>query len=202
MTAHNRATSERGPRQRVVYSAAQLIRRQGVSGTGLRDVVAEAEAPWGSLQHYFPGGKDQIVDEALDWASCFAADVVASYVAGTKSPTPGGLFAIMVKQWRDEFSRRGFDRGCPLVAATADVAASNDRLRASVGRGFETWQRPVVAALRQMGATRSRATSLAVLMLSSLEGAIVLARARQDVAPLNTVLRELRPVLDAAVAQR
>jgi hypothetical protein len=106
----------------------------------------------------------------------------------------------MVNQWRTEFARRGFDRGCPLVAATADVAAENDALRAAISRGFHTWQRPIVAALRGMGVPRSRAASLAVLMLSSLEGAIVLARAHQDVAALNTVLRELRPVLDAAVA--
>ncbi|HET6707200.1 MAG TPA: TetR/AcrR family transcriptional regulator, partial [Amycolatopsis sp.] len=44
--------------------------------------------------------------------------------------------------------------------------------------------------------------SLAVLMLSALEGAIVLARAHQDVAPLDTVVAELRPVLDGAVDKR
>jgi AcrR family transcriptional regulator len=191
--------AERGPRERIVFSAAQLIRRGGVSGTGLRDVVATAEAPWGSLQHYFPGGKDQIVDEALAWASGFAAGVVDKYVTTAPRPTPGGLFATMVNQWRSEFERQGYDRGCPLVAATADVVADNEALRASVSRGFATWQRPIAAGLRRMGVPRARATSLAVLMLASLEGAIVLARAQQDVAPLTTVLRELRPVLDAAV---
>jgi AcrR family transcriptional regulator len=184
-----------------VYSAAQLIRRAGVSGTGLRDVVAEADAPWGSLQHYFPGGKDQIVDEALGWASTFAANAVEDYLVTAASPTPGGLFATMVGQWRDEFTRRGYDRGCPLVAATADVAADNDALRGSISRGFDTWQRPIAAALRRMKVPRNRAASLTVLMLSSLEGAIVLARAHRDVAPLNIVLRELRPVLDAAVPE-
>jgi hypothetical protein len=117
----------------------------------------------------------------------------------TGSPTPGGLFAAMVDQWRDELTRRGYERGCPLVAATADVAAANEALRASVSRGFTTWQRPIAAGLRRMGVPRGRAASLAVLMLASLEGAIVLARAQRDVAPLTAVLRELRPVLDAAV---
>ena len=193
--------TEPGPRERVVYSAAQLIRRGGVSGTGLREVVAAARAPWGSLQHYFPGGKDQIVDEALAWASAFAAGVVETYLSTAESPTPGGLFATMVDQWRDDFTRHGYDRGCPLVAATADVVAENEALRASVSRGFATWQRPIAAGLRRMGVPRGRSASLAVLMLASLEGAIVLARAQQDVAPLTTVLRELRPVLDAAVPE-
>ena len=46
----------RTPRERMVLSAAQLVRIHGVGATGMRDVVAHAEAPRGSLQHYFPGG--------------------------------------------------------------------------------------------------------------------------------------------------
>ena len=56
------------PRERMVRSAAQLIRRKGVSGTGMREIVAEADAPRGSLQHYFPGGKEEIVSDALLWS--------------------------------------------------------------------------------------------------------------------------------------
>ena len=72
------AAGERSPRERMVYHAAQLIRMQGVSGTGLREVVDRAQAPRGSLQHYFPGGKEQLVDEALAWAGNFAAGQVSS----------------------------------------------------------------------------------------------------------------------------
>ena len=187
-----------GPRERVVYAAAQLIRRSGVSATGLREIVAEARAPWGSLQHYFPGGKDQIVDEALTWSSRFAADRVEQYLEENDDPTPSGLLAVLVHQWRRDLMRTDYARGCPLVAATADVGATNDPLRDVVRRGFDTWQRPISAGLRRMGVPRRRAASMATLTLSALEGAIVMSRAQRDLAPLNTVLRELGPVLDAA----
>ncbi len=189
-----------GPRERMVYQAVQLIRGGGVSGASLRDVVTAADAPRGSLQHYFPGGKDQLVDEALAWGADFAANRVQQYMASTKQPTPSGLFASMVTQWRDDLAAHDYERGCPLVAATADIAATNEALRESVNRGFDTWQRPIAAALRTMGVSRARSQSLALLMLSALEGAIALARARHDVAPLTAVLRELAPVLDAAAA--
>lgn len=192
------ARSERGPRERIVYSAAQLVRRQGVTGTGVREVVASAAAPRGSLQHYFPGGKEQIVREALLWSGEFAAARVAEYVDRLRTPTPGGLFAAMARQWQREFTARGFAAGCPLVAATADVASSSDALRETVREAFDAWLTPVAAALRGMGVPARRARSLALLMIGSLEGAIVLARARADVGPLRTVVRELRPLLDAA----
>ncbi|GAB2998795.1 TetR/AcrR family transcriptional regulator [Amycolatopsis acidiphila] len=188
----------RPARERMVFSAAQLIRTQGVSGTGMRDVVAHAEAPRGSLQHYFPGGKEQLVDEALAWAGSYAARKVRRYAAALTEPTPGKLFEAMAGQWREEFTSAGFAAGCPLVAATADSAAASERLRAAVSRAFEGWQEPVAGELRRMGVPAARSASLALLMISALEGAIVLARAHQDLAPLDAVTRELAPLLDAA----
>jgi AcrR family transcriptional regulator len=192
--------ASRTPRERIVYATAQSVRERGVSATGLRAVVAEAQAPRGSLQHYFPGGKDQLVTEALLWSGEFAAGCVEHYFESMRTPTPAGLFAAMARQWRDEFARRGFQRGCPLVAAAADLAGTDDVLRASINAAFESWLGAVRDALRRMGLPAGRARSLALLMISSLEGAIVLARTRQDLTPLSTVVRELRPLLDGAVA--
>ena len=190
----------RTPRERMVLSAAQLVRIHGVGATGMRDVVAHAEAPRGSLQHYFPGGKDQLIAEAVAWAGGYAARRVARVAAKIEDPTPGKLFEAMAAQWRDEFTAQGYDAGCPLVATVADAAATSDDLRAAVGKAFDGWQRPVAAALAELGVPDARSESLAVLMLSALEGAIVLARAHQDVAPLDTVVAELRPLLDGAVS--
>ena len=115
-------------------------------------------------------------------------------------PTPGKLFAAMAAQWRDEFTAQGFDAGCPLVATVADAAATSDSLREAVGKAFDGWQRPLATTLEDLGVPSARSTSLAVLMLSTLEGAIVLARAHRDAAPLDTVVEELRPLLDGAVS--
>src|SRR3712207_9453156 len=81
----------RPPRERMVYSAAQLVRARGATGTGVRNVVEHANAPRGSFQHYFPGGKDQLVGEAVSWAGEFAAQWVASYRATAATPSPDGL---------------------------------------------------------------------------------------------------------------
>jgi len=190
--------SRRAPRERIVYAAAQSLRERGVSGTAMRDVVQRAQAPRGSLQHYFPGGKDQLVTEALQWSSDYAASLVAGALESMTKATPGGLFAAMVRQWRDEFVHRGYGRGCPLVAATADVAEPDPALRATIEHGFDAWLGAVRHALRTLAVPSARARSLAVLMISSLEGAIVLARSSHTIKPLDDVVRELRPLLDAA----
>ena len=193
------AVSARGPRERMVFSAAQLIRREGVAGTGMREVAAQAGAPRGSLQHYFPGGKEQLVNEAVGWAGRYAGRRVARFLAALPEPTPAGLFAEMVRQWTDEYETAGFAGGCPVAAATVDCARSTESTRRAAADAFATWTGPVAAALTDMGVPRERADALATLMISALEGAILMARAERDVRPLTTVARELAPLLDAAV---
>jgi AcrR family transcriptional regulator len=193
------AQSERGPRERMVFSAAQLIRRDGVAATGMREVAAHAGAPRGSLQHYFPGGKEQLVNEAVGWAGRYAGKRVARFLAALPEPTPGGLFAEMVRQWTDEYETSGFAGGCPVAAATVDWAESTASTREAAAAAFATWTGPVAGALADMGVPEERADPLATLMISALEGAIVMARAERDVRPLTTVARELGPLLDAAV---
>jgi hypothetical protein len=64
---------------------------------------------------------------------------------------------------------------------------------------LEHWQEPIAAALAEMGVPADRAAALALLMLATLEGAIVLARVRRENLPLDTVVAELGPLLDSAV---
>ncbi|MFJ9908392.1 TetR/AcrR family transcriptional regulator [Streptomyces sp. NPDC101152] len=191
--------SEHGPRERMVFSAAQLIRRDGVAATGMREVAVHAGAPRGSLQHYFPGGKEQLVNEAVGWAGRYAGRRVARFLDALPEPTPSGLFAEMVRQWTDEYESAGFAGGCPVAAATVDWAESTASTRDAAAAAFATWTGPVAGALTGMGVPEERAGALATLMISALEGAILMARAERDTRALTTVARELGPLLDAAV---
>ncbi|MBT2387639.1 TetR/AcrR family transcriptional regulator [Streptomyces sp. ISL-11] len=193
------AVSERQPRERMVFSAAQLFRRDGVTATGMRAVVAHAHAPRGSLQHYFPGGKEQLVNEAVAWAGRYAARRVDRFLAEMPQPSPSGLFAAMTRQWTDEFETAGFASGCPVAAATVDCAEGSESTRDAAAAAFACWNRPVSRALTEMGVPAGRAESLATLMISSLEGAILIARAERDTRALRTVARELGPLLDGCV---
>jgi AcrR family transcriptional regulator len=182
----------------MVRSAAQLIRRKGVSGTGMREIVLEADAPRGSLQHYFPGGKEELVSEALLWMGRVAERRVRRHLEHLDPSTPSALLSALADDWRVDMTNEGFTGGCPLVAATADTAATSDQLRQVLKQAFDGWQEQLVAALVTLGVPDGRAEGLALTVISALEGAIILARIRCGVAPLDAVVAELGPVLDAS----
>jgi AcrR family transcriptional regulator len=186
------------PRERMVRSAAQLIRRQGVSGTGIREIVTEADAPRGSLQHYFPGGKEEIVSDALLWSGEVAARRVHRGLEELTSRTPSALLASIVDTWRRELTKEHFSAGCPLVAAAADTAATSKPLRKALRRAFDGWLEPLSKGLVELGVPVERSEDLATLVIAALEGAIVLARVRRDLTPFDVLIRELGPVLDGA----
>jgi AcrR family transcriptional regulator len=182
----------------MVRGAAQLIRRKGVAGTGMREIVAEADAPRGSLQHYFPGGKEELVGEALIWMGGVATRRVRRHLEHLDPPTPGALLAALAGDWRRDLTSEDFVGGCPLVAAAADTTATSDYLRQVLKQAFDGWQEPLTVALVGLGVPEERAEGLAMVVISALEGAIVLARIRCDLAPLDAVVGELGPFLDAS----
>ncbi len=185
------------PRERMVRSAAQLIRRKGVSGTGMREIVIEADAPRGSLQHYFPGGKEELVSDALLWMGDVAARRIERCLSELKSRTPSALLASIVDNWRRDLTNEQFSAGCPLVAAAADTAATSEQLRQVLRRAFDGWLEPLSGSLVDLGVPLERSGNLAVVIIAALEGAIILARIRLDLTPFDALVRELGPLLDA-----
>src|SRR4051812_7720587 len=101
----------RPPRERMVRAAAKLFRVHGVTATGLREIVEAADAPRGSLQHYFPGGKEQLITEALQYAGDRAGRHVERLLPRLEERTPGALFAAMAGEWRDLYLGAGFSPG-------------------------------------------------------------------------------------------
>jgi len=185
------------PRERMVRSAAQLIRRKGVSGTGMREIVTEADAPRGSLQHYFPGGKEELVSDALLWMGDVAARRTKRCLSELESRTPSALLASIVDTWRRDLTNEEFSAGCPLVAAAADTAATSERLRQVLGRAFDGWLEPLSESLVDLGVPSDRSDNLAIVIIAALEGAIILARIRRDLTPFDALVLELGPLLDA-----
>jgi AcrR family transcriptional regulator len=185
------------PRERMVRSAAQLIRRKGVSGTGMREIVVEADAPRGSLQHYFPGGKEELVSDALLWMGDVAARRIKRSLSELKSRTPSALLASIVDAWRRDLTNEQFSAGCPLVAAAADTAATSKQIRQVLRRAFDGWLEPLSESLVDLGVPLERSDNLAIVIIAALEGAIILARIRRDLTPFDALVLELGPLLDA-----
>ena len=183
-TGHGRRSPARA---RMVRSAATLIRERGIHGVGLREIVVHSGGPRGSLGRYFPGGKSQLVTEALDLAAAELSDEVAEALTG--ADTFAEAIAAIVAPWRRLLIDHNFALGCPFAATVVDSAAENDELRSHVDDLFAQWRASVAQVYVDFGELPAVADEQATVVLAALEGALILARARRSTEPLEVVER-------------
>ena len=184
------------PRERMVVSAALLIRERGAHPTAIADVLAHSGAPRGSAYHYFPGGRTQLLCEAVDYAADFMAQRLAQASSGLEALDD--FFAY----YRKQLQHSEFRAGCPVVAVAVEAGdpAKPDQSAAVIDRAaaaFARWRDAISQRLVADGMAASAAPAVATLVLSSFEGAIVLARASRDLEPLDLVHSQLRSLIDA-----
>jgi AcrR family transcriptional regulator len=161
-------------RERILYATAELFRRQGYAGTGLKQVVAEAHAPFGSLYHHFPGGKQQLADEVIRAGGAFFQALVTA-VYDAESDPEASVRAVF-EGAAETLASTDFQDACPITTVALEVASTNDALRRATADVFEQW---TVALTERLG-DRDRALA----MLAALEGAFVLCRAQRTVEPM------------------
>jgi AcrR family transcriptional regulator len=173
-------------RAQMVRSAATLIREHGIHGVGLREVVDHSGGPRGSLGRYFLGGKTQLMTEAIDVVIAELSTEVDERIAKVK--TFSDAIVAIVAPWRRLLVEYDFALGCPIAATVVD-AADNDPLRVHVDELLAQTQASIADVYARFGAPPSAAEEQATVLLAAIEGALILARARRSIEPLDTVER-------------
>jgi TetR/AcrR family transcriptional regulator, lmrAB and yxaGH operons repressor len=174
-------------RARMVESAAMLIRERGIHGVGLREVVAHSSGPRGSLGRYFPGGKTQLMTEAIDLALVPVFDELERTLR--EAETFAEAIAEIVAPWRYLLVEHDFALGCPLAATVVDAITANPNLRAHVTELLARYHAAVASVYVKFGHPPAQAAEQSTVLFAALEGALILARARRDTEPLDTVER-------------
>ncbi len=185
-------------REKMVQSAALLIRERGLTGTSFRDVVEHSGAPRGSIYHHFPGGKTELAEEAVALARKVGEHVVAR---PGEPDDPVATLRAFVRMWRGTLESSDFRAGCPVVAVATEAGDGERELSEAAAAAFESWQRELASTLRRAGATPTRARRLAALTVAAVEGAVVLCRASRTTQPLTDAGAELELAIKAALPE-
>jgi TetR/AcrR family transcriptional repressor of lmrAB and yxaGH operons len=173
-------------RARIVRSAATLMRERGIHGVGLREIVNHAGGPRGSLGRYFPGGKTQLMTEAIDVALADVFDELERTLS--EAETFADAIGEIVAPWRRLLVEDDFALGSPLAATVVDAAANHD-LRIHVSELLARWQTSAADVYVKFGDAPAQAAEQSTVLLAALEGALILARAQRNTEPLDAVER-------------
>ena len=187
--------TERGRRARasIIDAAATLMYQKGVSLTSLDDVLAAAGSGKSQLYHYFDSKADlvaAVIERQLEL-------VLARQPSLTHIESWDGIDA-WVSEILTAHSAPGGPFACPLGTMAAEL--KNDRtFRPLLDDAFRRWEAPLARGLQTIQdrgelVAEADPNRLASIVIAALQGGMLLARVRGDIAPL-------RDTLEGAVAQ-
>lgn len=185
-------TKQRTSRQYMIDSAIVLLRERGVAGTTIDAMLAHSGAPRGSVYHHFPGGRRELIAAAVTEAGDAITELIRN---DSPDADPRSVLDRFADLWKATLVSGGHRAGCPVVAVVVDEGANDPDTAELAAHVLEGWRRTLQESLTSNGINEQRAERLATLILSAIEGALVLCRTQRSTTPLEEVIAELTPLL-------
>jgi TetR/AcrR family transcriptional repressor of lmrAB and yxaGH operons len=175
---------------KTLAAAARLFRRQGYHGTALHDILAAGGSPRGSLYFHFPKGKEEIGEAALTLAGEAVRQAIAH--AAQTSETAEIFLTRIARGMASDLEKSNFSEGCPIATTALETAAQSDVLGAATRSAFKKWENEIKGGLERFGVISDEAELVATLVLSQLEGALLLARTYRSLEPMHRAEQALK----------
>jgi AcrR family transcriptional regulator len=187
-------------KDRILEATAELFRRYGYTGTGLKQVVADANAPFGSLYHHFPGGKQELGAEVIRRSGRMYYELVASVVLAAPDVVTGVSDAF--EGAAEVLRATDYADACPIATVALEVASTSEPLREATAEVFESWIGGLAVGLGAAGISAEKARELAIVVITALEGAFILSRAAKNTEAMSAAGRFASDAVRAALAER
>ncbi len=166
----------------------------------MKQIVESAGAPFGSMYHFFPNGKEELGAETIRWSGALYGQLIDLFyepagdpVTATRRFFEGAADTLLVTDYVD---------ACPIATVALEVANTSEPLRQATADVFEAWLSNLAGRFRELGLTKTQASNLAVSLFCLLEGAFILARATRDHTHVRTAGRTASEAVRAALDNR
>ncbi len=187
-------------RDRLIEATAELFRLHGYNGTAVKQIVESASAPFGSMYHFFPDGKEELGAATIRWSGASYGQLIDLFFE------PGGDPVVATRLFfeaaADTVRDTDFVDACPIATVALEVASTSEPLRLATAEVFESWLVALDGYLIHAGLTGAQARRLSVSVFCLLEGAFILARATRDDRHVRTAGRTAADVVAAAFVTR
>jgi AcrR family transcriptional regulator len=170
-------------RERIIEASADLLRRQGYAATGVKQIVTAAQAPFGSLYHFFPGGKEELGAEAIRRSGALYELLIPAVF----DPAPDLVSAVRAffEGAAAHLEESEYEDACPIATVALEVSSTSEPMRQACADVFESWIAAGLPRFTAAGLDEATGRRLVIGMIAALEGAFVLARTSQNTESLH-----------------
>ena len=178
----------------MIQAASELFGQRGYHATAFSDVIEESGAPRGSIYFHFPGGKHELAREVIAQAGDEIEETVAG--AASQAADPAALIRALAEIMVQRFEGSDYRHGCSIATMVLELAPYDEELTLEFDKVFSRWRDAMVDRFEGWGVPRRRGVVLADLVMSGLEGALVVSRAARSSEPFWRTVDALLTVVE------
>ena len=181
-------------KQLFIHTASFLFANKGYHATGINEILKQSHAPKGSLYYYFPEGKEQLADEALQSAAKQIFTDIESALNGETD-----IIKAMQNHLLHIAQRIEEDMFQPTVSISLialETFSSSEKLRKRCEQIFSHMEEIYIDCLEKSNYTPEMANFIAQTMVMLTEGAITLSLTKKTTKPLHQLAANLPKLLN------
>lgn len=187
-------------RDRLIDAAMELFVLQGYERTGLAQIARKARCNPGSLYYFFPTKEDLLAATLEKRKVLLAPEVLDPVWQGVDDPLER-VFALLAG-YRRMLEMTQFEHGCPIGNLVIELAESHPHARLLLAENFDGWLAAVERCFedaRDRLPTEADPKQLAIFVLTTMEGAVMLARTYRSFASYDAAVSSLRDYVERLV---
>lgn len=185
-------------RTRLIESALALFSRNGYAATGVKAILADAKTPYGSLYHWFPGGKRELGVAAVEHGGKVYREIFETRYSSELGVVAATEAAFV--EAADLLEATDYAVSCPLATIALEVANTDEPMRIAAAAAFDSWLVVFERRFLSAGIDNERARELAINIFSLIEGAALLARTTRSPIPMHLAGKTAASAVAAALA--
>lgn len=176
-------------KQLFINTASSLFANKGYHATGINEILKQSHAPKGSLYYYFPHGKEQLADEALQDAQ----QRITKNITDTLNREQNAIKAFQQQLLfiSQKIEQDMFKPNVSISLIALETFSSSEKIRLRCEQIFAQMEHLYTEKLLQDNFSSKKATAIATTIVMLTEGAITLSLTKKDTAPLHELANNL-----------
>lgn len=182
-----------GTRQRLVHAALLLFAEKGYAATSIAEVLRAAGVNSGSLYYFFPAKQDLLLAVLEAYRQGIGPMLLDPAWQGVSDPI-ARIFALL-DRYRMALEASGCTYGCPIGSLALELHEPDPAVREALSANFAAWTGAIVRCVEDARARLPAdldARALSELVLTVMEGGVMLARTHRDIGFFDRAIGQLR----------
>ncbi len=171
-------------REKIINSAHKLFYEKGFNGTSIDDILKDAKLNKGSLYHIFKSKKEVLL-AVIEEKIAYNLEQKYKNIATEEQPLRYLEEKLLTT---DSFD---FKHGCALNNLVQEMSPVDEDVAKALLKAYNDLEHYYFLALRDENMSDEEKKSLSKMMVATVEGAIMVAKAAQDKSPYISIIKQL-----------